>query len=113
MRPVLQEREATFSSKDLQGFANYFQARQVVICVATLRNFVRKLHRNVTKTPKRTKKKQGADRTAVSFTQHGLKSKIGCRKRFGIPSATAQKSLQDKGLREAVRAPGCGGQNAA
>jgi hypothetical protein len=110
---MLQEREATFSSKDLQGFANYFQARQVVICVAALRNFVRKLPRNVTKTPKRTKKKQGTDRTAVSFTQHGLKSKIGRRKRFGISSVIARKSVLDKGLREAVRAPRRGGQNAA
>jgi len=110
---MLPEREATFSSKDLQGIANYFQARQVFICVATLRNFFEKLPRNVAKTPKRTKKKRGGTQVAVSFTQHDLKSRIGRRKRFGIFLATVRKALLDKNLREAIRAPRRGGQNAA
>ncbi|WP_227242985.1 hypothetical protein [Paraburkholderia caribensis] len=110
---MLQEREATFSSKDLQGIANYFQARQVFICVATLRNFFEKLPRNVTKTPKRTKKKQGSHPAAVSFTQHDLKSRIGRRRRFGIFLATGRKVSLGKALREAFWTPRRGGQNAA
>ena len=83
------------------------------MCVAALRNFVEKLPRNVAKTPIRTKKKQGGNQAAVSFTQHDLKSRIGRRKRFGIFLAAVRKALLDKGLREAIRAPRRGDQNAA
>ncbi|WP_162600963.1 hypothetical protein [Paraburkholderia sp. C35] len=83
------------------------------MCVATSRNFIQKLPCNVTATPKRTKKKQGGNRTAVSFTQHDLKSRIGHRERFGIFFAIGRKALLDKGLREAVGAPDRGGHNVA
>ncbi|MFP3247055.1 MAG: hypothetical protein RXR20_21275, partial [Paraburkholderia sp.] len=75
-RPMLREREATFSSSDLQGNANFFYKANIYGASKPCYLTSREVAGNVTKGLLCTKKKQVARNVPVSFTQHGLKLKI-------------------------------------